>query len=161
MKKLILLITALAACVLFAFPACAATEPEEEETHWSEPIVINPNDLWQVIVAVCGGIIALSGAGGVIVGVVHKIKSPNEKQNERIAALETGYKEIKERLDAGDKHFAADAQKIDELEKTMKDSNKIIIKSLRALTAHAIDGNNVDKLRSSEEDINDFLADRL
>lgn len=161
MKKLILLIITLAACVLLAVPACAATVPDEEETHPAGAIVINPNDLWQVIVAVGSGIIVISGAGGVIVGLVHKIKSPNEKQNERIAALETGFKEIKERLDAGDKHFASDAQKIDELEKTMKDSNKIIIKSLRALTAHAIDGNNIDKLRSSEEDINDFLADRL
>ena len=51
-----------------------------------DTIVINPTDLWQVIVAISGGIVTLSGAGAVVATVIHKAKSPNQKQNERIAA---------------------------------------------------------------------------
>lgn len=61
MKKLILLITALAACVLLSFPAGA--EPDKDETYLAGSIVINPKDLWQVVVAISGGIISLAGAG--------------------------------------------------------------------------------------------------
>ena len=48
-----------------------------------DPIVINPTDLWQVIVAISGGIVTLSGAGAVVAAMIHKAKSPNQKQNER------------------------------------------------------------------------------
>lgn len=159
MKKIILLITTLAACVLLAFPACA--EQYEEETRRLEPIVINPTDLWQVIVAISGGIITLAGAGGVVAGVIHKAKTPNQKQNERLDKLEERAKKIEERLELGDKRFEVDAKKMDDLEKTMKASNKIIIESLQALTAHAIDGNNVDKLKRAEETLNNYLIGKI
>ena len=38
-----------------------------------DPIVINPTDLWQVIVAISGGIVTLSGAGAVVAAVIQKI----------------------------------------------------------------------------------------
>ena len=126
-----------------------------------EQIVINPNDLWQVIVAVCGGIIALSGAGGVIVGIVHKMKSPNEKQNERLTALEADIKKINERLDADNNRFQDDADKLNELEGTMKFTTQIIIKSLQALTAHAIDGNNINQLKATDKELNNYLIGKI
>ncbi len=58
MKKLILLIVPLIVCVLMSFPAAASSE----EPRQPDAIVINPNDLWQVVLAVCGGVITLSGA---------------------------------------------------------------------------------------------------
>ena len=62
MKKLILLIVPLVVCALMAFPAAASSE----EPRQPDAIVINPNDLWQVIVAISGGIVTLSGAGEVL-----------------------------------------------------------------------------------------------
>ncbi len=126
-----------------------------------DPIVINPTDLWQVIVAISGGIVTLSGAGAVVAAVIHKAKSPNQKQNERIAALEERAKKIEERLELGDKRFEVDAKKMDDLERTMKTSNKIIIESLQALTAHALDGNNTEQLRRAEKSLNDYLIDKI
>ncbi len=125
------------------------------------PIVINPSDLWQVILAISGGIITLSGAGAVVAGAIHKAKTPNQKQNERLDALEEHVKEIDERLVLGNKRFESDAEKTCKLEESMKTSNKIIIESLQALTAHAIDGNNIDKLKRAEETLNDYLIGKI
>lgn len=126
-----------------------------------EPIVINPTDLWQVIVAVCGGIIALSGAGAVITGIVHKAKAPNLKQNERLDAMEADIKKINERLDVDTNRFQDDADKIKEVEETVRMTTQIIIKSLQALTQHAIDGNNIDQLKSTEKELNKYLIDKI
>ena len=38
-----------------------------------DPIVINPTDLWQVIVAISGGIVTLSGAGTAVAAIIQKI----------------------------------------------------------------------------------------
>lgn len=126
-----------------------------------DPIVINPTDLWQVIVAISGGIITLAGAGGVVAGVIHKAKSPNQKQNERIAALEEKCGKIEARLEQGNKRFESDAEKMCALEQTMKATNKIIIESLQALTAHAIDGNNTAQLKQAEQALNNYLIDKI
>ena len=137
-----------------------------------DPIVINPTDLWHVILAIAGGMITLSGAGAVIASIVQKAKSPNKKQDERLDALEGDVKKTNERLEEeirkinsrlelGNKRFESDATKVCSLEESMKESNKVIIESLQALTAHAIDGNNIDKLKASEESLNDYLMSKI
>lgn len=126
-----------------------------------DPIVISPNDLWQIVVAVCGGIIALSGAGAVITGIIHKAKAPNAKQNERLDKIENDIKEIKEQLAADNNRFAADSCRMDDLEETFKETTKLMIKSLQALTAHAIDGNNVEQLQSVDEQLNNYLLNGI
>lgn len=126
-----------------------------------DPIVISPNDLWQVIVAVCGGIIALSGAGAVITGIVHKAKAPNVKQNERLDKIENDIKEIKEQQQVNNTRFAADSCRMDNLEETFRETTKLMIKSLQALTAHAIDGNNVEQLKSVDDQLNSYLLNGI
>lgn len=126
-----------------------------------EPIVISPNDLWQVVLAISGGIITLSGAGAVIASLVNKAKTPNQRQNERLDALEENVAKIEERLKLGNKRFESDACKMVGLESAMKNTNKIIVESLQALTAHAIDGNNIEQLRQAEKSLNDYLIDKI
>jgi uncharacterized membrane-anchored protein YhcB (DUF1043 family) len=126
-----------------------------------DPIVISPNDLWQVIVAVCGGIIALSGAGAVITGIVHKAKAPNVKQNERLDKIENDIKEIKEQQQVNNTRFAADSSRMDDLEETFRETTKLMIKSLQALTAHAIDGNNVEQLKNVDDQLNNYLLNGI
>lgn len=126
-----------------------------------EPIVITPAELWQIVAALCSGIIALGGAGAVIMKIVNKAKAPNVKQDERISALEADVKKINERLDADNNRFADDADKINELEQTMKLTTQLIIESLQALTAHAIDGNNIDQLKEAEKSLNKYLIDKI
>lgn len=127
----------------------------------NEPIGITPAELWPVVLAVCGAIITISGAIAVIVNFVHKVKEPNKKQDERISTLEKNVKEINNHLERGDRHFLSDAERMSALEKEVKTTNKVIIESLQALTAHAIDGNNVTQLKASEKALNDYLLQKI
>ena len=43
----------------------------------------------------------------------------------------------------------------------MEEANKIIIKTLQALTAHAIDGNNTEKLVDANKELNNYLINHL
>ena len=119
------------------------------------------NLLWNILLAVGGGIVTLSAAGAVIVSLVQKAKAPNKEQDERLDTLEADVKEIKERLEQGDHRFEADSAKVETLEKEMRATNKIIIQSLQALTAHAIDGNNTEQLKTSEKSLTKFLINKL
>ena len=127
----------------------------------TEPIMISLSDVWQIFLLGAGAIITLSSAGAVIANIIHKAKAPNKKQDERLAALEEDVKKIEERLELGNQRFENDANKLVALEHSMKTTNKIIIESLQALTAHAIDGNNIEQLRQSEKSLNDYLIEKI
>lgn len=127
----------------------------------TEPIGITPAELCSIVLAVCGAIITVSGAIAVIVNFVHKAKEPNKIQNERIDTLEKNAKEINDRLERVDRHFISDAERMSALEREVKDTNKVIIESLQALTSHAIDGNNVEQLKQSKKSLDDYLLDKI
>ena len=44
---------------------------------------------------------------------------------------------------------------------TSMNTNKIIVESLQALTAHAIDGNNIEQLKNAEKNLNDYLINKI
>ena len=125
----------------------------------NEPITLA--QMWQMMLAICAGIVTISAAVGVIIKIVHNVKAPERKQNARIEALELKIKDIDMRLEKGDRHFDRDGERMDALERTMRASNRIIIETLQALTAHAIDGNNFDQLKRTEDKLNDFLIDKI
>lgn len=125
----------------------------------NEPITLA--QMWQVIIALFAGIATISGGVGVITKIVTKAKQPERKQNERIEALEISVKEINMRLERGNVRFDSDKDRIDALEQTMKSTNRVIIESLQALTAHAIDGNNTSQLKNTEKMLNDYLIGKI
>ena len=114
-----------------------------------------------IILAICGAIITISGAIAVIVKAVDKAKEPNKKQDERIGSLEEEVKKINERLQQGNIRFDTDAERMEKLEIAMKETNKVIIESLQALTAHAIDGNNTQELKDAKKRLDDYLINRV
>ena len=127
----------------------------------TEPIDITPAELLSIVLSVCGAIITVSGAIAVIVNFVHKAKEPNKIQNERIDKLEEDVETINDRLDRGDRHFLSDAERMSSLEHEVKKTNKVIIESLQALTSHAIDGNNIEQLKQSEKNLNNYLINKI
>ena len=127
----------------------------------TEPIDITPAELLSIVLSVCGAIITVSGAIAVIVNFVHKAKEPNKIQNERIDKLEEDVETINDRLDRGDRHFLSDAERMSSLEHEVKTTNKVIIESLQALTSHAIDGNNIEQLKQSEKNLNNYLINKI
>ena len=118
-------------------------------------------DLWQIIIAICGAIITVSGAITIIVNAVTKAKEPNKKQNERLNTLEKDVKEINNRLDSVNEKFFADRQRMDEIDKRMTLTTKVIVEGLQALTSHAIDGNNIDELKEAKKTLENYLLDQV
>ncbi len=125
----------------------------------NEPITLS--QLWQVVLAICAGIITISGAITVIIKMVHKLKQPEANQNKKIAELEKEIAKINARLEKGDRRFDADCEKMEKLETTMKATNKIIIESLQALTTHALDSTNIEPLKVAKNALNDYLIGKI
>jgi len=125
----------------------------------NEPITLA--QMWQVMLALCAATVTISAAVGVIVKIVNKAKQPERTQNARIEKLELSIKDINARLEKGDRHFDVDTERMNKLEQSMKDTNKVIISSLRALTAHALDSTKTQDLINAERDLNDYLVEKL
>lgn len=127
----------------------------------NEPIGLTPAEVWQLILVICGAIITVSGAISVIINLANKAKEPNKMQDQRIAALEEKVSDITDRLEKGDRHFDSDQERMDALERSMKETNRVIIESLQALTAHAIDGNNSQELKEAKKRLDDYLIKKV
>lgn len=117
--------------------------------------------LWKVMLTFCAGTVTVSGAVAVVAKVVQKFKQPEAKQNERITNLERQIVSINERLEKGDRHFDNDCQRMDALERTMKETNKVIVESLQALTAHAIDNSKIELLEKADKSMNEYLRSKI
>lgn len=127
----------------------------------NQPIGITPAELWQIILVICGAIITVSGAVSIIINLANKAKEPNRMQDVRIKALEEKVDNITKRLKEGDERFDSNGKRMDALERSMKETNQVIIESLQALTAHAIDGNNTQELKESKKRLDDYLIKRV
>jgi len=111
---------------------------------------------WEIFAAIVGGVLALAAAINTIGSAVEKIvkaraaaKAPSVAQDDRLEKLEVSQDKMMGFLDS-DKH------RLDSLEK----GNRVTQKSLLALLAHAIDGNNVHQLEEAEKELEDYLINR-
>ena len=74
--------------------------------------------------------------------------------------MEEDVQKIEARLQLGNKRFEADAERADAIETGMRDSIKVIIETLQALTTHAIDGNNISELKEARKQLTEYLLKR-
>lgn len=96
---------------------------------------------------ICAGISCVAAAGGWLYKLYRAAKSPNEKQDERLAVIEA-------RLDAHDKFFERDKNRLDEIE----EGNRVTIRALLALLSHGIDGNEVEAMKAAKKELHDYLT---
>jgi uncharacterized membrane protein len=125
------------------------------------PIVVTPQEIINTILALCGAIITISAAMTVIIKAVEKLRQPNKKQDERIESLELEVKTIKERLEAGNIQFRDDGLRMEQIETSTRYAMKVVIESLQALTAHAIDGNGIEELKESKQRLDKYLIEKI
>ena len=102
-----------------------------------------------IILGICGGIITISGAATVLFKTAQKIKEPEQRQNERIEALE-------KQMEKYSKFFDNDNKRLLELEK----GNTVTQQALLALLSHALNGNDVDGLKKAKGDLESYLISR-
>ena len=139
--------------------------------------------LWTMILSICGGITAVAAAIAVIIKVVSKVKEPDDKQNTRLG-------EHDKKLDSIDRKLAADKDRLDlfqskivQLEERQKENSIMIevherkiaeaeqrinksehgsnvtMKALLALLSHGIDGNAIEPMKEAKAALEDYLID--
>lgn len=102
--------------------------------------------LWGIFNILTAGIIALGGAGGVIVGLYKWARRPNDNQNARLDKHD-------QLLDNDNKRLKA----LEEWRNEKNDSDRIMMRAMYALLQHNIDGNHKEKLNESLKEIDKFL----
>ena len=114
-----------------------------------QPITFTPHQVLELILWVCGAIVSVSAAVTIIVKAVQKAKTPERTQNERIEKLE-------KKVEKHDQFFENDNQRL----KALEEGNIITQQAILALLSHAINGNDVDSLKSAKNDLERYLISK-
>ena len=119
-------------------------------------IQFTPSQLIALILAVCGAIVTISAAIGVIAKALDKARAPEKEQNERLDAHEKRLNAHDEIIEKFKEYFDNDDRRFKEIEK----SNKITQSALLALLKHSINGEDITSLKEAEKSLEEYLIEK-
>lgn len=119
-------------------------------------ISFTPAQLIALVLAVCGAIVTISAAIGVIAKALDKARAPEKEQNERLDAHEKRLNAHDEIIEKFKEYFDNDDRRFKEIEK----SNKITQSALLALLKYSLNGNDTESLKKAEESLENYLIDK-
>lgn len=126
--------------------------------------MIPAGQIWTVVIAAVGLVLTMLNIADKVSTFNARAKEPDRKQDERLTALEAGVARLREDFEGKcsryDEYFSRDRERLDAIEMNARSANTIIIKSLQALTEHALNGNNVEPLKKSKEELDEYLLNR-
>lgn len=99
----------------------------------------------------------------VLIGAYNTIMSAVKNHREEKKLRESPVVQLKERVDRHDELLAKDKDRLDALDARMQDMGEqstIMLRGVRALLSHEINGNSTDKLKDSMTEIDDYLISR-
>lgn len=98
---------------------------------------------WLQLIVLVASVVTLA------VTVGKTAQKPNQTQNARLDALEAWKVEVENRLETGNRHF----ESIDQ-------GNRVTQEALLALMSHAINGNDVEKLKEAKAKLENYLIEK-
>jgi hypothetical protein len=119
-------------------------------------ISFTPAQLIALILGVCGAIVTISAAIGVITKALDKARAPEKEQNERLDAHEKRLNALDEIIVKFREYFDNDDRRFKEIEK----SNKITQSALLALLKHSINGNDTESLKEARKNLEEYLIEK-
>ena len=119
-------------------------------------ITFTPAQLIALILAVCGAIVTISAAIGVIAKALDKARAPEKEQNERLDAHEKRLNAHDEIIEKFKEYFDNDDRRFKAIEK----SNKITQSALLALLKHSLNGNDTASLKEAEKSLEEYLIEK-
>lgn len=119
-------------------------------------IQFTPAQLIALILAVCGAIVTISTAIGVITKALDKARAPEKEQNERLDAHEKRLNALDEIIVKFREYFDNDDRRFKEIEK----SNKVTQSALLALLKHSINGNDTESLKEARKNLEEYLIEK-
>lgn len=110
---------------------------------------ITPDTIWTTLLAVASAVVLLSNAVEKIVKAYKTAKAPNDKQDERLDALETWRQTV-------DSKLAKDNDRLGDIE----EGDRAIQRALLALLDHSIDGNNIKQMQDAKTALQNHLINK-
>lgn len=110
---------------------------------------ITLSEVWTIIAWIAAAIILLANASDKIAAAVKTAKAPNAQQNDRLTALESDMKQVKQ-------YLANDKNHLDALD----EGTRITQRALLALLDHGIDGNSVEQMQAAKAALEEHLINR-
>lgn len=111
---------------------------------------------FEQLIGLCAVVLILIGAYNTIMQAVK-----NHREEKRLR--DSPVIQLKERIDRHDELLAKDKDRLDAMENRMQnmgEQSTIMLRGVRALLSHEINGNSDDKLRASMTEIDDYLIRR-
>ena len=118
--------------------------------------VLTLQEFWTILMGCCSALITISAAVAVIISAIKKLKEPENVQNREIQELKDKMKGFEDRLNRHDEFFGNDNKRLLAIE----EGNRVTQQALLALMQHAINGNDVDKLKKAEDDLKTYLINK-
>lgn len=115
----------------------------------NRPLMMTPQDIVNIVIAVCAAIITISGAITIIVAFIKKTQEPERNQNERIQAIEIHLGEI-------DKKLAMDKKRLDNIEY----GHEVTQEALLALLNYQLNPADKDGLMEAKRKLETYLVHR-
>ena len=119
-------------------------------------IQFTPAQLIALVLAICGAIVTISAAIGVIAKALDKARAPEKEQNERLDAHEKRLNALDDIIVKFREYFDNDDRRFKEIEK----SNKITQSALLALLKHSINGNDTESLKEARKNLEEYLIEK-
>lgn len=123
-------------------------------------ITFTPAQLVSVLLAICAAIITISTAMNVINSWIQKRREkkqkPEDDQNERIKRIEELLVEYNKKFEQYDMFLKNDNRRLSAIEESIK----IDRRGFLALIKHAIDGNDIESLKASRKELEDYLLNK-
>lgn len=109
--------------------------------------VFTPADVYRIILASAGFIVALAGAIKVITDIIQKAKEPDRIQNDRITSLENRMTSIEESVKSYSEH-----------QHRAEEVWILYMQALSDVMDHMIYGNHTDNLKATQKKMREYMA---
>lgn len=123
-------------------------------------ISFTPAQLVSVLLAICAGIITILTAVNLINSWLEKRRAkknkPEDDQNERIKRIEELLVEYNKKFEQYDMFLKNGNRRLSAIEESIK----IDRRGFLALIKHAIDGNDIESLKASRKELEDYLLNK-
>lgn len=127
----------------------------------NQTIMLTPADVIHMVSAAAALIVSVNAAVLVFVSIHKKAHHPEEVQNKKISSLEDRIDRLEKKHDTLESTVDSSIKKFEVLYGESLVRQRLMIKSLQALSEHAIDGNNKTQLQKSVEDLNEYLLTNM
>lgn len=112
-------------------------------------ITVTPGQIIAGFVALCVAFSAVAVAGSWALKIIQGIRAPEQNQNKRLSDVEA-------ELEKHRTFLANDKARLEAIE----EGNRVSMRAQLALLSHSLDGNDVEALKESKKELQEYLIKR-